>query len=432
MPSIMYGIHRTEKFKKQDITGIQKEATRTADHYNNDVDITKSQYNVSLINYDNWNDRINEIVSYTGVKTRKDSIVMIGGLYAATGEFFLRHDNESKQEWQKRVLGYFRDCLDWHVKTYCQGNKDLMLSAEIHADEQNLHMQVYSVPIVDRGNGKYALSAKSIMGNRKAYVDRVDNFYNDVSKKYGLARGERTPEGQEAKKHIETQKYKLLKMQQELTETRAELTNVEHDKIIADFDKMELDQQIKITESKKQKLYDEINGLQQRAKNSKQQIQNLQQQIQNNQKRLNDLQIDNAKLKEEIKQQENELQELEQQIIITENKKQKMYGQIYNMQGQIKKGNKQLQELQEKIQDKQITCNEITEDMAKRLDLAKKLNKITDELADKYENDYQLIDEALQITNMLQEEYADIYNDLQSKLNNPVAELYVDDEEIEL
>lgn len=306
----MYGIHRTEKFKKQDITGIQKEATRTADHYNNDVDITKSQYNVSLINYDNWNDRINEIVSYTGVKTRKDSIVMIGGLYAATGEFFLRHDNESKQEWQKRVLGYFRDCLDWHVKTYCQGNKDLMLSAEIHADEQNLHMQVYSVPIVDRGNGKYALSAKTIMGNRKNYTDRVDSFYNDVSKKYGLERGERTPEGQVAKKHIETQKYKLLKMQQELTETRAELTNIEHDKIIADFDKMELDQQIKVTESKKQKLYDEIYNLQIQTKKGKQQMQELQQQINDKQKQLTDLNVqtkkcmtDNAGLQTEIEQQ---------------------------------------------------------------------------------------------------------------------------------
>lgn len=298
----MYGIHRTEKFKRQDITGIQKEATRTADHYNNDVDITKSQYNVSLINYDNWTDRINEVVSYTGVRTRKDSVVMIGGLYAATGEFFLRHDNENKQEWQKRVLGYFKDCLDWHVKTYCQGNKDLMLSAEIHADETNFHMQVYSIPIVNR-NGKYALSAKSIMGNRKSYVDRVDSFYNDVSSRYGLERGERTPEGQVAKKHIETQKYKLLKMQQELTETKAELTSIEQDKIIADFDKMELEQQIRITESKKQKLYDEINGLQQQARKGKQQVQELQQQIKDLQEQSRKYINDNTGLEKEIEQQ---------------------------------------------------------------------------------------------------------------------------------
>ena len=337
----MYGIHRTEKFKKQDITGIQKEATRTADHYNNDVDITKSQYNLSLINYDNWTDRINEVVSYTGVRTRKDSVVMIGGLYAATGEFFLRHDNENKQEWQKRVLGYFKDCLDWHVKTYCQGNKDLMLSAEIHADEQNLHMQVYSVPIVDRGNGKYALSAKSIMGNRKSYVDRVDSFYNDVSKKYGLERGERTPEGQVAKKHIETQKYKLLKMQQDLQETRAELTNIEHDKIIADFDKMELDQQIRITASKKQKLYDEINGLQQQAKNSKEQIQQLQEKISN---------------------QKKEKQGLKHQIEITESKKQKLYDEIYNLQIQTKKGKQQMQELQQQIKDLQLQSQKYVND----------------------------------------------------------------------
>ena len=407
----MYGVQRAEKYKRQDIAGIQAEATRTAKHYNNDVDINKSQYNITLIDCGDWQQKINDTIADTGVKVRKDSIVAIGSVYTATGEFFNRQANESRQKWQERVLGYFKDCLDWHINTYCQGNRDLVLSAVIHQDETTIHLQTYSMAIVDRGNGKYALSAKSIMGNRKNYTDRVDSFYNDVSKKYGLERGERTPEGQEAKKHIETQRYKLLKMQQDLQETKAELTSIEQDKIIADFDKMELDQQIRITESKKQKLYDEINGLQQQAKNSKEQIQQLQEKISN---------------------QKKEKQGLKHQIEITESKKQKLYDEIYNLQNQTRKGNKQLQELQERIQDKQITCNEITEDMAKKLDLAKKLNKIIDELADKYEDDYQLIDEALQITNMLQEEYADIYEDLQSKLNNPVAELYVDDEEIEL
>lgn len=418
MPSIMYGIHRTEKFKKQDITGIQKEATRTADHYNNDVDITKSQYNVSLINYDNWNDRINEIVSYTGVKTRKDSIVMIGGLYAATGEFFLRHDNESKQEWQKRVLGYFRDCLDWHVKTYCQGNKDLMLSAEIHADEQNLHMQVYSVPIVDRGNGKYALSAKSIMGNRKAYVDRVDNFYNDVSKKYGLARGERTPEGQVAKKHIETQKYKLLKMQQELTETKAELTSIEQDKIIADFDRQELEQNIRIIKSKNQKLHQEYKNLQQQMQQIKTEISSL--------------------------KSDKEIYSFDKQALLMENKKLRetkhgLQSQIEKLQSESKELKQQIEQqitrMEEKIKDKKETYDFLEKAVSERQDCCASLNSKIDDLGEIYENQFEEIDRALQIVNILQQEEPIYYDELQKRIDIPttnISEFNYDDEEIEL
>lgn len=328
----MYGVQRSEKYKRQDIAGIQKEATRTADHYNNDVDTGRSQYNITLIDCGDWMQQINDTIANTGVRMRKDSVLAIGSVYTATGEFFNRQAGETKQEWNNRVLGYFNDCLDWHIKTYCQGNRDLVLSAVIHQDETTLHLQTYSMPIIDRGNGKYALSAKSIMGNKKDYTNRVDSFYNDVSKKYGLERGERTPEGQVAKKHIETQKYKLLKMQQDLQETKAELTSIEQDKIIADFDKMELDQQIRITESKKQKLYDEINGLQQQARKDNQQIQQLQ---------------------EKISHQKKEKQGLKHQIEITENKKQKLYNEIYGLQQQTRKGKQQVQELQQQINDKQ-------------------------------------------------------------------------------
>lgn len=299
----MYGIQRSEKYKRQDIAGIQAEATRTAKHYNNDVDINKSQYNITLIDCGDWMQKINDTIADTGVKVRKDSVLVIGGVYTATGEFFNRQARESRQEWQERVLGYFNDCLDWHIKTYCQGNRDLVLSAVIHQDETTIHLQTYSTPIIDRGNGKYALSAKTIMGNKKDYTNRVDSFYNDVSSRYGLERGERTPEGQVAKKHIETQKYKLLKMQQELTETKAELTSIEQDKIIADFDKMELDQQIRITESKKQKLYDEIYNLQNQARKGKQQVQELQQQVKNLQVQSQKYANDNAGLQKEIEQQ---------------------------------------------------------------------------------------------------------------------------------
>lgn len=299
---IMYGVQRSEKYKRQDIAGIEKEATRTAKHYNNDVDSDKSRYNISLISSCEWMQKINDTIAATGVKTRKDNVVAIGSVYTASKEFFNRQNGESEQEWNNRILGYFKDCLDWHVKTYCQGNKDLMLSAIIHVDETTLHMQAYSIPIVNR-EGKYALSANSIMGNRKAYTNRVDSFYNKVSKKYGLERGERTPEGQIAKKHIETQRHKLDQL-------KKDLTMVEADKIFADMEKREAEQHLKITEAKNQKLQQEHKQIQEQIERGqgnltavKEVIEIYKRELQNEKQKIQDLQKQATTLTSKLEQQ---------------------------------------------------------------------------------------------------------------------------------
>lgn len=298
----MYGVQRAEKYKRQDISGIEKEATRTAKHYNNDVDVNKSQYNMELINCDNWLQKINDTIKVTGVKTRKDNVVAIGSVYTASKEFFNRLDGETSQEWQNRVLGFFKDCLAWHVKTYCQGNQDLVLSSIIHQDETTLHMQTYSIPIVDR-NGKYALSANSIMGNRKAYTNRVDSFYNDVSRKYGLARGEKTLDGQVAKKHIETQRHKLDKL-------KKDLTIVESDKIFAEYEKRDIENQLKITEAANQKLQQEHKQIQENLERGKGNLSTIKdvieiykRELQDEKQQIQDLQKQSDILKNQIKQQ---------------------------------------------------------------------------------------------------------------------------------
>lgn len=414
----MYGIQRSEKYKRQDIAGIQAEATRTAKHYNNDVDINKSQYNITLIDCSDWMQKINDTIADTGVKVRKDSVLVIGGVYTATGEFFNRQARESRQEWQERVLGYFNDCLDWHIKTYCQGNRDLVLSAVIHQDETTLHLQTYSMPIFDRGNGKYTLSAKTIMGNKKDYTNRVDSFYNDVSKKYGLERGERTPEGQKAKKHIETQKYKLLKMQQELTEAKAELTTIEHDKIIADFDKMELEQSIRIIESKNQKLHQEYKNLQQQMQQIKTEISSI--------------------------KSDKEIYSFDKQALLIENKKLRetkhgLQSQIEKLQSESKELKQQIEQqitgMEEKIKDKKKTYDFLEKAVSERQNCCVSLNSKIDDLGEIYENQFEEIDRALQIVNILQQEEPIYYDELQKRIDIPItniSEFNYDDEEIEL
>lgn len=57
-----------------------------------------------------------------------------------------------------------------------------------------------------------------------------------------------------------------------------------------------------------------------------------------------------------------------------------------------------------------------------------KLNTRIDELAGCYENNFQQVDAALQIAEIVQQEYPDYFDELQNRLDNPVSELYTNDD----
>lgn len=189
----MYGIMRVEKRGRADVYGIQLEANRTVEQHEkgldfdkSDVDWNKTRDNIFLIQTEHWNKAITKVTkqieSETGKKTRKDAVVLLDGLFTASPEFF---EGKTTQEIKK----YFEDCLDFYVKEYCQGDETRMLNAVIHLDEATPHMQVASIPVYTSESGK-RLNAKIIMGNKTDYRKRQDRFFDAVSCKYGLERGE--------------------------------------------------------------------------------------------------------------------------------------------------------------------------------------------------------------------------------------------------
>lgn len=117
-----------------------------------------------------------------GKKNRKDAVVLLDGLFTASPEFFA---NKSDDEIKK----YFEACLEFYIKEFCQGDKTRVLNAVIHLDETTPHMQVASIPIYTSESGN-RLNAKIIMGNKTDYRKRQDRFFEAVSEKYGLERGE--------------------------------------------------------------------------------------------------------------------------------------------------------------------------------------------------------------------------------------------------
>lgn len=188
----MFCIMRTEKRKRTDITGIQKENNRTATDYNNSVNRERSELNVPLIQSNNWTQDIKAEIDRAGAHTRSNSVVALDTLYTASPQFF---DDKT----QEQTEHFFKECLQFHQERFGH-----IISAVIHYDETTPHLHVVSVPLTQDGR----LSARDVIGNRAKMSRTQDMFYEQVGKVYGLDRGERG-DGQEKKEHTSAQEHKL-------------------------------------------------------------------------------------------------------------------------------------------------------------------------------------------------------------------------------
>ena len=198
------GIHRVEKRKIGDVTGIMREANRDAnepkDFKCSDIDWSKTPLNHHLIKSDNFLSDIKKTIADAGIeKYRKDAVVMLDTIYTASPEFFKSHT-------QNEINDFFNLCLQFHEKTYGH-----TVNAVIHYDETTPHMHVASVPIIKDTNGKNHLSAKTLMGRQNDYIRRQDEFYNDVCRRYRLDRG--TPAKQTKAQHKEQLERKIEQLE---------------------------------------------------------------------------------------------------------------------------------------------------------------------------------------------------------------------------
>jgi hypothetical protein len=209
----MFCVMNIQKRKKNDITGIQREATRTATEYNNQVQPGMDVYNVNLIQSNNWMQDIQDEINQAGAKTRSNSVVALDAIYTASGEFFKCKSNEECNQ-------YFRDCLEFHQRKFGH-----VISAVIHYDETTPHMHILSVPLTQDGR----LSAREIVGNRANLSRMQTEFFEQVGRGYGLERGVQM-DGQEKKKRITAQEWQLRQTKQEKAKELEELGAIKHSK----------------------------------------------------------------------------------------------------------------------------------------------------------------------------------------------------------
>lgn len=207
----MFCIMRTEKRKRTDLGGIQKENTRTATEYNNKVSPGMDILNVTLRESNNWLRDIDNEIKTAGARTRSNSVLALDTLYTASSEFFQGKTNEENDT-------FFRDCLKFHERHFGH-----IISAVIHYDETTPHLHVISVPLTQDGR----LSARDVIGNKAKMSKAQDEFFEQVGKGYGLGRGIHM-DGQEKKKHISAQEHELREIRQKIARGQEELEAVEH------------------------------------------------------------------------------------------------------------------------------------------------------------------------------------------------------------
>lgn len=207
----MFCIMRTEKRKRTDLGGIQKENTRTATEYNNKVAPGMGIFNVVLKESNNWLQDIDNEIKAAGAKARSNSVMALDTIYTASPEFFQERTNAENDK-------FFQDCLKFHNEHFGH-----IISAVVHYDETTPHLHVISVPLTKDNR----LSARDVIGNKSKMSKTQDEFFEQVGRGYGLERGIHI-DGQEKKQHISAQEHELREIKQRIAREQEKLEAIEH------------------------------------------------------------------------------------------------------------------------------------------------------------------------------------------------------------
>lgn len=241
----MYAIMRVEKRKRSAVYGLQVEANRTVSDRGKDFaasdidwDRTKENYHFPYRDCTNWNNRISMELRAAGIKARKDSVVLIDGLYTASPEWF---KGKSKQE----IKDFFADCLAFHEKHYGK-----CINAVVHMDEATPHMHVQSIPLTQDNR----LSAKTIMGSKSDYYKRQNDFYESVARDRGFDRCKQS-DPKKKRKHLSVQDFKIQQAQKELEALTVECEALKKELLkckteLSDIKKKELEQGLEVFTTK--------------------------------------------------------------------------------------------------------------------------------------------------------------------------------------
>lgn len=325
----MFCVMNIQKRKKNDITGIQREATRTATEYNNQVKPGMDALNVSLIQSNNWMQNIQDEINRAGAKTRSNSVVALDAIYTASGDFFKDKSTEECNQ-------YFRDCLQFHQRKFGH-----VVSAVIHYDETTPHLHILSVPLTQDGR----LSAREIIGNRANLSRMQTEFFEQVGKEHGLERGIQM-DGQEKKQHISAQEHRLQEIQGQLQAAERQAREIEARRRVVQKDTEDLHQMaVQVTEqinegygellditAQKQDALDELGAIKHSGTHARARAKRSKEKAQEQEMRNRQAVIDGKRISRELEEQKANLQAVKVEHEQEQRNLQKVHEQVEHLQ----------------------------------------------------------------------------------------------------
>ena len=192
-----YAILRFAKHKGGASKALSAHHERTKEIYASNPDIDKS---LTVQNYHlvtphwSYEQEIRHRLRMAGCRVRKDSVKFVDTLVTVSPGFAKAHDAEMPE--------YFNRAFDFLKERVGEEN---IISAVVHMDEKTPHLHLCFVPLTKDKR----LSAKEILGNKKAMIQWQDDFYACMSERWPeLERG--APAVETKRKHLTPQWYKKV------------------------------------------------------------------------------------------------------------------------------------------------------------------------------------------------------------------------------
>ena len=192
-----YAILRFAKHKGGASKALGAHHERTKEFYasNPDIDKNRTMQNYHIVT-PRWSyeQEIRHRIRMAGCRVRKDSVKFVDTLVTVSPEFAKAHEAEM-QEYFSRAFNFLKERV----------GEENIISAVVHMDEKTPHLHLCFVPLTKDNR----LSAKEILGNKKAMIQWQDDFYACMAERWPeLERG--APAVETKRRHLTPQWYKRV------------------------------------------------------------------------------------------------------------------------------------------------------------------------------------------------------------------------------
>ena len=192
-----YAILRFAKHKGGASKALSAHHERTKEIYasNPDIDKNRTMQNYHIVT-PRWSyeQEIRHRIRMACCRVRKDSVKFVDTLVTVSPEFAKAHEAEMT-EYFTRAFNFLKERV----------GEENIISAVVHMDEKTPHLHLCFVPLTKDKR----LSAKEILGNKKAMIRWQDDFYACMAERWPeLERG--TPAVETKRKHLTPQWYKKV------------------------------------------------------------------------------------------------------------------------------------------------------------------------------------------------------------------------------